>query len=75
VAKALAYVAVVAVTLTLASTLVAIWWQLGPKGDLLALLQLLLSWKVIAGGLAVGGAVTFEREIKSLILPAATPPR
>ena len=66
-AKALAYVALVALILTLGSTLYAIWAGLNPKGDLLQLTQHLLSWQVIAGGLAVGGAKTFKQEIKDLV--------
>jgi len=60
-AKALAYVALVALILTLGSTFLAIWAELKPKGELLQLTQLLLSWQVIAGGLAVGGAKTFNQ--------------
>jgi hypothetical protein len=66
-AKALGYVAVIALALTLGSTLVAIWGQWAPKSDLLRLTELLLSWHVIAGGLAVGAASTFREEIKSRI--------
>ena len=66
-AKALAYVALVALILTLGSTLLTIWLQLNPRGDLLNLTKLLLSWQVIAGGLAVGGGNTFKEEIKGLL--------
>jgi len=66
-AKALAYVALVALILTLGSTLLTIWLQLNPRGDLLNLTKLLLSWQVIAGGLAVGGGKTFQQEIKGLL--------
>lgn len=66
-AKALAYVAILALILTLGSTLVTIWAQLPPKDELLKLAQLLLSWQVIAGGLAVGGGKTFKGEIKALL--------
>ena len=37
------------------------------QDDLLRLTELLLSWRVIAGGLAVGAASTFREEIKSRI--------
>jgi hypothetical protein len=43
-AKALAYVALVALVLTIGSTLLTIWAQLQPKDELLKLTQLLLSW-------------------------------
>jgi len=66
-AKALAYVGLVALILTLGSTLVTIWARLESKDELLKLTQLLLSWQVIAGGLAVGGGKTFNQEIKSLL--------
>jgi hypothetical protein len=66
-AKALAYVALVVLILTLGSTLITIWAELNPKADLLTLTQHLLSWPVIAGGLAVGGAKTFNQEIKDLL--------
>jgi len=66
-AKALAYVALVALILTLGSTLLTIWLQLNPRGDLLNLTKLLLSWQVIAGGLAVGGGKPFQQEIKGLL--------
>ena len=66
-AKALACVALIALILTLGSTLLTIWAQLNPKDELLKLTQLLLSWQVIAGGLAVGGGKTFKEEIKGLL--------
>ncbi len=66
-AQALAYVALIALILTLGSTLLAIWAQLGSKDDLLKLTQLLLSWQVIAGGLAAGAGSTFHKEIKGLL--------
>lgn len=66
-AKALAYVALIALILTLGSDLLAIWLQLEPKDELLKLTQLLLSWQVIAGGLVVGGGKSFQQEIKGLL--------
>jgi hypothetical protein len=66
-AKALAYVALVVLVLTLGSTLLTIWFKWEPKKDLLDLTRLLLSWQVIAGGLAVGGAKTFGQEINGLL--------
>jgi len=66
--KALAWIAMVTLVVSLSSTLFAIWLQLQPKDDLLRLTELLLSWQVIAGGLALGGAVTFSKEIKHLLM-------
>jgi len=66
-ARGLAIVALVALILTLGSTLVAIWLQLPPKDKLFDLTKLLLSWQVIAGGLAVGGGKAFQQEIKGLL--------
>jgi hypothetical protein len=71
-AKALTIVALGTLILTVGSTLVTIWWQLTPKDDLLKLTQLILSWQVIAGGLAVGGTKTFEDEIKTLLQKIAS---
>ena len=71
-AKALAYVALIALILTLGSTLLAIWLRLTSRDDLFKLTQLLLSWQVIAGGLAVGGGKTFQQEIKGLLARIAT---
>jgi hypothetical protein len=70
-AKALAYVALVVLILTLGSTLLTICAQLKPKDELLKFTQLLLSWQVIAGGLAVGGVKTFNQEIKALLIRIA----
>lgn len=63
--KALAWVAIIALIGSLGSTFVAIWLELDPKGDLLRLTELLLSWQVIAGGLAIGAGSTFKGEIKN----------
>jgi len=65
--KALGYVAIFALILTLGSTLLTIWLQLEPKKELFDLTKALLSWQVIAGGLAVGGGKTFQKEIKELV--------
>ncbi|MDP6607295.1 MAG: hypothetical protein QF664_13720 [Dehalococcoidia bacterium] len=63
-ATALGVVALIAVAVTLASLLVTIWTEQQPKTEqLLKLLQQLLSWQVIAGGLAVGGGAAFHDEI------------
>ncbi len=64
-AKALAIVAVFALIAVLGSAIVANWIHDTAKEDFFKLTQLLLSWQVIAGGLAAGGAKTFEAELKS----------
>jgi hypothetical protein len=64
----LAWIAIVTLIVSLTSTLVAIWGQLPPKDDLLRLTELLLSWQVIAGGLAIGGASAFSEQIKRLLV-------
>jgi len=66
-AKALAYVAVIALILILGSTLLAIWLQVKPRDELFNLTKLLLSWQVIAGGSAVGAVKTFQKEIRGLL--------
>jgi len=66
-AKALAYVAILALIFTLGSTLLAIWLQAPPKDKLFDLTKLLLSWQVIGGGLVAGGGKTFQQEIKGLL--------
>jgi len=65
--KALAWVALVTLIVTLTSTVVTIWLKLPQKEDLLRLTQLLLSWQVIAGGLAIGAGSTFSKEISQLL--------
>ena len=68
---ALAWVAIVALIVSLVSTLIAIWLQVPAKGDLLRLTELLLSWQVIAGGLAIGGGSAFSEQIIQLLGRAA----
>lgn len=63
-AKTLAIIAILMLVLTLGSTLVAIWWDLNPKDDLLKLAELILSWEVIAGGLVVGAGSSFRTAIE-----------
>ena len=43
----------------------AILWEKNVRGDLLTLLGLLLSWRVILGSLAFAGGVTFKEELKT----------
>jgi hypothetical protein len=65
--KALTIIALLSLIISLSSTIIAIWFQLAPKDDLMQLTEHLLSWQVIAGGLAIGAGHTFGNEIKSLI--------
>ena len=64
-AKALAIFSFITLVIVLGSTVVAIWTEMAQKDDLLTLTELLLSWEVIAGGLAIGAAKTFRKEIES----------
>lgn len=70
--KALAYVAILALILSLGATLITIWLQVPAKDDYLRLTGLLLSWPVIAGGLAIGGGSTFSQEVRQLLNRVAT---
>jgi len=66
-ATALAYVGLIALILTLGSTLLTIWLQSPARTDLINLTKELLSWKVIAGGLATAFGTGFKQEIKDLL--------
>ena len=61
--KALAVIALLSLSATLLSTLIAIWGKCVQRSDLLDLTKVLLDWKIIAGGLVIGGG----KEIKKLI--------
>lgn len=69
--KILAVIAMITLTITLVSTVIAIWWRLEPREDLIRLTEILISWQVIAGGLIIGGAKTFKTEIQKLLNRAA----
>ncbi len=66
-AQILGIVAIVALIVTLVSTIVAIWMESAAAAQFLELTNSLLSWQVIAGGLAMGGASTFYTEIKAVL--------
>jgi hypothetical protein len=70
--KTLAGIALAAITVLLVLDFVTILAELPAKQDLLTLTGVLLSWQVVAGGLAVGGAATFRNEIKARILRPPT---
>jgi hypothetical protein len=59
----LAIIALSSLVVTLFSTILAIWQESSQKADFLELTKILLDWKIIAGGLLIGGG----KEIKNLI--------
>ena len=63
----LSVVALVSLTVTLASTIVTIWLQRASAAQFLELTNALLSWEVIAAGLVIGGVSTFYAEIKAVL--------
>ena len=65
--KMLAVVAMITLIVSLGSTVIAIWWQLPPKEDLIRFTQILIQWQVIASGLIIGGASKFEKEVRELL--------
>ncbi len=64
--KALATVGLVTVSLTLSFTLLAVLFSNGRLGNLFKLLELVLSWEVVAGGLVFGGGQALIREIRRI---------
>ena len=66
-AKTLGVIAIIALSVTLVLTIVTIWLETNSATQYLELTQALLSWQVIAGGLAVGGGNTFKNEIKAFL--------
>ena len=59
----LTVIAIVSLIVSLVLTIVTIWLQTDSANQYLELTKVLLSWQVIAGGVAVGGAKTFKTEI------------
>ena len=66
-AQILGIVAIVALIVTLVLTIVTIWMESASAAQFLELTNSLLSWQVIAGGLAMGGASTFYTEIRAVL--------
>ena len=66
-ATILAGVALVALSVTLVLTVVTIWLQAPSAAQYLELTKALLSWQVIAGGLAMGAVRTFHSQIAELL--------
>ena len=64
--KVLGIFALLSLIISVSSAIIAIWFQLTPKDDLLQLVEKLLSWEIIAGGLIIGAGHTFKNEIKKL---------
>jgi hypothetical protein len=65
--KAFAWFAFIYLALTLFLTLLAVLGDTATAGNLLNLTELLLSWKVIGGGLAVLGGNAFKDPIAERI--------
>src|SRR5262245_35069568 len=65
-AQFLGVLALVFLTVTLASTIITIWTERASAAQFLELTNSLLSWEVIAGGLAIGAVSTFYTEIKAV---------
>ena len=63
----LGVIAVVALVTTLASTIIAIWMEEARADHFLQLTDSLLSWEVIAAGLAIGVGRAFYAEIKAIM--------
>jgi hypothetical protein len=63
----LGWVAIIALVLTLSLTIATILREPEPAKQFLELTKALLSWQVIAGGLAMGGGVMFKEEIEVLL--------
>ncbi len=70
--KSLAWIGLGALCLSLVLTFWSILTGHSGSKDFLDLTKTLLSWKVIVGSLAVGGGVTFKKEIKERISRAKT---
>ena len=66
-ATILAGVALVALIVTLVLTIAAIRAEAQSAAQYLELTKALLSWQVIAGGLAMGAVRTFHTEIAALL--------
>jgi len=62
-AKALGVFAYLALVVTFVSTFLAIAMGCSSAGQFMELTKVLLSWKVISGGLLVGGVHTFKDDI------------
>jgi hypothetical protein len=66
-AKILGRVAIVTLIVTLVSTIATIWMERASAAQFLELTQTLLSWKVIAGGLAIGATDSFHTELRAVL--------
>ena len=66
-AKTLGYVAILSLIVSLVLTIVTIWMKTDSAIQYLELTKVLLSWQVIAGGLAIGGASTFKSDISEFL--------
>jgi len=66
---ALAIIALLAIVLSLGSTLWAIWFTLADKtfDRLIKLTELILSWRVVAAGLVFGGGEAILQSLVRLV--------
>jgi hypothetical protein len=72
--KQVAFAALLALmVLTLALTLVAVWFRLDARSDLLELSRLLFSWQVVGGGMTIAGVSMFANEIRGMLQRVAVP--
>ena len=66
-AKTLGVIAIGSLIISLVLTMVTIGLQTDSANQYLELTKAILSWQVIAGGLVVGGAKTFDSEIRNFL--------
>jgi len=65
--RALAIIALLALALTLGSTLVAIWFNFHDRAvQLIELTELILSWKVVGAGFVFGGGQALLQGLRNL---------
>ncbi len=67
--KALATVGLVIISLTFSFTLLAVLFNSGRLENLFKLLELVLSWEVVAGGFVFGGGQALIRAIRDRSTP------
>jgi hypothetical protein len=69
-ATVLGVLALVTLSLSFATAFTAIWTHSDTK-EIFAFINILISWKVLGGGLAIGAARTFHKEIASFLTRSA----
>ena len=63
----LGWVAILALSATLVSTIATIWMEKPSAPQFLELTRALLSWQVIAGGLTFGAGGAFRTQLSALL--------